>query len=99
MCLSKGEIMDKEKLKKELKEELKLFSIIAKRDLANGFTIDQVTSEVMKLAQSFYGARIDFDSYATDKVYFIGTYVNQIIKGELEEEYLEEFSDDIKTRR
>ena len=90
--------MDKEKVTKEFKEELNLFSIIAKRDLENGFTIDQVTTEILKLAQSFYGARIDFDSYATDKVYFIGTYVNQIIKGNLLDEYFEEFSDDIKRK-
>lgn len=88
--------MNREKFKKEFLEELKLFCLVAQRDLKKGFTIEQVEDELIKAASSFYGARIDFDDYATKKCYFIATYAYQIIKGNFDEEYINELCDEIE---
>lgn len=91
--------MNREKFKKELLEELKLFCSVAGRDLKKGFTIEQVEDQLVKLSSSFYGARLDFDDYATKKCYFIATYAFQIIKGNFDEEYLNELCDEIEREK
>ncbi len=87
--------MNKEMIKKSFLEELKFFSLIAKRDLEKGFTIEQVEDELIKMTSSFYGSRLDYDEFAMQKGYFIATYAYQIIKGNFDDEYLEEFYEDI----
>ena len=90
--------MEKENIKKEFMEELQLFCALARRDMQKGFTVDQVKNNLEKCVQSFYGARLDFDDYATEKCSFIATYSNQIISGNLTDEYLEEYYNDVKDK-
>lgn len=88
--------MESQKFRKEFIKELAFFSDIANRDLEKKFTMTQVEDELIKFASSFYGARLDFDEYAAKKCYFIATYAYQIIKGKLEDEYLNEICDEIE---
>ena len=87
--------MNKDNFIKEFKRELMFFNMVANKDLELGFTIEQVEDELVKFTSSFYGARLDFDKYATKKCYFIATYAYQIIKGNILDEYLEELWNDI----
>ena len=86
--------MNKEIMKKEFMEELKLFNVLAQRDLQK-FTVDQVEDELIRLAESFYGARIDFDENALLKCSFVKTYFHEIISGNIIQEYLDEYLEDI----
>ena len=88
--------MDKVKFRREFLKELVFFNDIANRDLQRGFTIEQVEDELIRFSSSFYGARLDFDEYATKKCYFIATYAYQIIKGNIEGDMLKELCDDIE---
>ena len=88
--------MDRVKFRKEFIKELAFFSEIANIDLKKGFAIEQVEDELVKFSSSFYGARLDFDEYAIKKCYFIATYAYQIIKGNLEDNYLKELCDEIE---
>ncbi len=91
--------MNREKFKKEFLEELKLFCLVAQRDLKKGFTIEQAEDGLIKATSLFYGARIDFDDYAEEKCRFIATYIFQIIKGNFNEEYLNELCDEIERKK
>lgn len=88
--------MNRDKLKKEFLKELVFFNEVSKRDLAKGFTIEQVEDELIKFSSSFYGARLDFDDYAVKKCYFIATYAYQIIKGNVDNVLLNELCDEIE---
>ncbi len=90
--------MDKENIKKNFLDELNFFHLIALRDLNKGFTLEQVEDELARFTTSFYGARLDFDDYATIKCSFILTYLYQIIKGNISDEYLEEFYSDVENK-
>ena len=89
-------VMNREKFKKEFQRELVFFSMISNLDLENGFTIGQVEDELVKYAYSFYGARLDFDAFATKKAYFVATYAYQIIKGNIDEKEIEYLCDEIE---
>ena len=91
--------MNDEIQKKEFMEELNLFAKLAQRDLKKGFTIDQVCDELDRCSEAFYGSRLDFDPYALNKCSFVKTYLNQLVKGSIEEEYLEEYLNDINNSR
>lgn len=87
--------MNREKFKKEFISELLFFNAVANRDLKRGFTIEQVEDELIRFSSSFYGARLDFDEYATKKCYFIATFTYQIIKGNIDEVELNELCNEI----
>ena len=88
-------MINRDKFKKDFKKEIVFFSMIANRDLENGFTINQVEDELVKYASSFYGARLDYDVFAIKKAYFISTYAYKIIKGSIEEEEIDYLCDEI----
>ena len=90
--------MNKDNIKKEFMEELKLFHLLSQRDLKKGFTIEQVENELNICSESFYGSRLDFDEFALQKCNFIKTYLYQIVKGNFEDEYLDEFYNEIKDK-
>ena len=91
--------MNRGKFKGEFINELMFFGEVAKRDLKNGFTIEQVEDELIRFASSFYGARLDFDPYVTKKCYFVATYAFQIIKGNIEEKEINALCDEIEEER
>ena len=70
--------------------------MIAKRDLENEFSIEEVEDELVKYSTSFYGARLDFDKYAVKKCYFIATYVSEIIKGSINIKEINNLCDEIE---
>lgn len=88
--------MDRELFKKKFKQELIIFHIYAKQELAKGYTITQIEDNLIRLAPIFYKARELFDPYALRKCYFIYTYVYQIIKGSVLDEYLNDFCDELE---
>lgn len=89
--------MDKEVIK-EFKEELNFFHLLARRDIEEGFTINQVEDMLDKCSTAFYGSRIDFDELASKKCSFIAVHYYQIIEGNIEED-LEEFYSDINNKK
>ncbi len=91
--------MDRELFKKQFKQELAFFSLIANRDIDAGFSRNQVEDELIKYASSFYGARVDFDKYAVKKCYFVATFFNQIIKGKVEDIDINDLYDEILEER
>ena len=88
--------MNRDKFKDEFRKELVFFSMIANMDLEKGFTIQQAEDELVKYTSSFYGARIDFDVFAVKKAYFIATYSDQIIKGNILEIEIDNLCDKIE---
>lgn len=88
--------MNRERFKKDFAKELMFFSMVAARDVQKGFTNEQVEDELIKYSSSFYGARIDFDEYAVEKAYYIATYSYQIIKGNINNESIDELYDEIE---
>ncbi len=73
--------MNKEKFKKEFVDELLFFSSIVNRDAKRGYSYDQIEDGLIRYTASFYGARQNFDAYATKKCYFIATNASSIIEG------------------
>lgn len=78
--------MDRERFKEEFLRELLFFSIIASRDIEKGFTINQVQDSLIKYSSSFYGARLDFDMFASKKACFISENAYYIIQGKLKDD-------------
>ena len=77
--------------KDAFKNELLFFYKTILNDLNNGFSLEKVEDGLVKLTASFYGARLPFDKYATDKCYFIATNALKIINGENIDSEIEDF--------
>ena len=90
--------MSKDLLKSEFSTELVFFHAICERDLLKGYTNEQVEDLLINYAKKFYEGRSCVDAYSEEKTSFIITYAYQITKGNIQEEWLDEFCNDIYSK-
>ncbi len=88
--------MNRGLFKGEFINELMFFGTVAQRDLKLVNNLEKVESELITFTSSFYGARMDFDQYASKKCYFIATYAQNIIKGKIDMKDIEQLCDEIE---
>ena len=88
--------MNRGLFKGEFISELIFFSTVANRDKKVVKDLEKVEEELIKFTSSFYGARIDFDEYASKKCYFVATNASKILAGKLDQKEIDTLCDEIE---